>query len=421
MLVYKFGGASVKDASGIRNLCSIVSGTDARLFVVVSAMGKTTNMLERVVQTLFSGRRDEAMQLLESTVLRPHHAACSELGLDAECIASGVSGLREAVIRASEGHGQQYDKVYDSIVSYGEVLSTLIVSSYLRACGQDAVWLDMRALLRTDSTYREANVLHRESARLLGAATAESHRIYVSQGFIGANSQGDATTLGREGSDYSAALVGNMLDAESVTIWKDVPGILNADPRVMPDAVLIPELTYYDAVELAYSGAQVIHPKTIRPLENKSIPLYVKPFANPDARGTRISGEAHQPIGVPVVIERHEVVLITIRPLDFAFVMEESLPHVFSVLQQHGLKVSLIQSSAVTVSIAVNASRRISEAIDYLRASYRVSYNDGLTLLTIRQTNAEVESRLAPKDGVLLEQRTRKTVKYLYMDNRPPR
>lgn len=415
MIVYKFGGASVKNSDGIRNLSKIVSEANAPICVVVSAMGKTTNALECVVRTLFDGKASEAYELLNSTVIVPHLATARQLGLDTQKLENEIDNLKDSFQMVSHGHGQLYDKVYDCIVSYGEVLSTRIVADYLQLAGNDAHWLDMRKLLRTDSTFREANVVIRDSQKLLLNAIAdEPHNIYVLQGFIGANSQGNPTTLGREGSDYTAALVGNMTDAESVTIWKDVPGILNADPRVMKDAVLIPELTYYDAVELAYSGAQVIHPKTIRPLENKSIPLYVKPFMEPDAKGSVIAGTKKCRIEVPVVIRRNNLTLITIRPLDFAFVMEESLPNIFSVLKQHNLKVSIIQSSAVTISIAVDNSSHIEEAIEFLRASYRVSYNQGLTLLTIRQTNKEIERRLKPETQIMIEQRTRNTVKFLY-------
>lgn len=405
----------MRDADAIRNVVRIISDVHEELCIVVSAMGKTTNALESVVATLFDGRCSEALRLLENTIIAPHYETAASLAIDSRNLEAQITALREAVMKAAEGHGQLYDKVYDSIVSYGEILSTRIVADYLCACGMDAQWLDMRTLLQTDSTYRDANVvMYASEDKLNTAIRSGKHKIYVLQGFIGGNSNGDPTTLGREGSDYTAALVGNMLNAASVTIWKDVPGILNADPRVMPDALLIPELTYYDAVELAYSGAQVIHPKTIRPLENKSIPLYVKPFNDPKAPGSVITNTTKHPIDVPVVILRCNQVLITIRPLDFAFVMEDSLPDIFGILQQHHLKVSVIQSSAVTISIAVDASRHIAAAIDFLRASYRVNYNEGLTLLTIRQTNQHIEDKLKPEGDIMLVQRTRKTVKILY-------
>ena len=249
---------------------------------------------------------------------------------------------------------------------------------------------------------------------MLRAAVAESvAQVFVVQGFIGGTKDGLRTTLGREGSDYTAALVGNMLDAESVTIWKDVPGILNADPRLMAHTVLIPRLSYNDAVELAYSGAQIIHPKTIRPLENKRIPLYVKPFADPTAAGSVISAETTAHIEVPVYIWRKNQILITLRAKDFAFVLEESLSHIFEIIHRHRLKVSLIQSSAVTISVCVDQLTYLPAAIEELQAGYKVTYNDGLSLLTIRGTTPEIIAEETQGKTVLLSQTTRRTARFV--------
>jgi aspartate kinase len=300
------------------------------------------------------------------------------------------------------------------LVSYGEIISTSIVSAYLAESGIENSWLDMRKLLVTDSNHREANVRMIESQmRLKKAVDFNQNRIYVGQGFIGANIKGEPTTLGREGSDYSAAVVGNLLDAENVTIWKDVPGILNADPRIFDNTVHIPELTYLDAVELAYSGAQIIHPKTIKPLENKHIPLYVRPFSNPTEAGSVIKATADKPIDVPILILRKNQVLVTVRPRDFSFVLEESLSKAFTIMNKHRLKVSLIQSSAISISVCVDKTRYLTDALDELGNEFKVTYNEGLELLTIRGINDEIVQKTTTDRTILLSQRTRRIGRFL--------
>jgi aspartate kinase len=310
--------------------------------------------------------------------------------------------------------GDDYDRCYDHLVSYGEVISTTIVSAFLMDSGIDNCWLDMRLLLMTDSNFREANVRMEESAiRMKAAVDFGKHRIFVGQGFIGSNSKGDPTTLGREGSDYTAAVVGNLLDAESVTIWKDVPGILNADPRIFENTVHIPELTYNDAVELAYSGAQIIHPKTIKPLENKHIPLFVRPFGAPHEAGSVIKSTTSKSIDVPVLILRKNLVLVTVRPRDFSFVLEESLSKAFAVFHKHRLKISMIQSSAVSISVCVDNSRYLNAALDELGNDFKVNYNEGLELLTIRGTNDQIISDTTTGRTIMMSQRTRRIARFL--------
>jgi aspartate kinase len=294
------------------------------------------------------------------------------------------------------------------------VISTTIVSAFLQDNGIENCWLDMRKLLMTDSNFREANVRMEESAQKMKAvADFKKFRIYVGQGFIGSNSKGDPTTLGREGSDYTAAVVGNLLDATSVSIWKDVPGILNADPRIFENTVHIPELSYNDAVELAYSGAQIIHPKTIKPLENKKIPLFVRPFSTPDQPGSVIKDHIAKHIDVPVLILRKNLVLVTIRPRDFSFVLEESLSKAFAVFNKHRLKISLIQSSAVSISICVDNTRYLNAALDELGNDFKVSYNDNLELLTIRGINDEIMNETTHGREILLSQKTRRIGRFL--------
>ena len=414
MKVYKFGGASVRTAEGIRNIARIVSGVDDNLFIVVSAMGKTTNAMEAVLDFFMKADREGALQKL-SEVEYYHDLVITDLFLERKNGVRAVKPLFDELKKIiNHGVGDDYDRWYDRLVSFGEVISTKIVSAFLEESGINNAWLDMRGLLVTDSNYREANVRMTESqARLQQAADFSQNRIYIGQGFIGANIKDDPTTLGREGSDYSAAVVGNLLNAESVSIWKDVPGILNADPRIFDNTVLIPELTYLDAVELAYSGAQIIHPKTIKPLENKQIPLYVRPFGNPDEAGSVIKATTEHPINVPVLILRKNQVLVTIRPRDFSFVLEESLSKAFGVMTKHRLKVSLIQSSAISISVCVDNTRYLSGALDELGNDFKVTYNEGLELLTIRGIMNEIVEKTTRKRTILLSQRTRRTGRFL--------
>jgi len=414
MKVYKFGGASVRSAEGIRNIARIVSGVNENLFIVVSAMGKTTNALEIVLDSFMKANHEASLQKLEEVELY-HHEIINEIFENTITGKNTIEPLFDELKKQiSEGVGDDYDRWYDRLVCYGELISTKIVSAFLSESGIDNAWLDMRTLLVTDSNYREANVRMDESQnRLQKAVDFKKHTVFIGQGFIGANIKGDSTTLGREGSDYSAAVVGNLLNAESVTIWKDVPGILNADPRLFENTIHIPELTYLDAVELAYSGAQIIHPKTIKPLENKNIPLFVRPFNSPTEAGSVIKSITEKPIDVPVLILRKNQVLITIRPRDFSFVLEESLSKAFVIMHKHRLKIALIQSSAVSISVCVDNSRYLSEALDELGNEFKVSYNDGLELLTIRGINDEIVEKTTSGRSILLTQRTRRSGRYL--------
>ena len=414
MKVYKFGGASVKDAKGVRNLEKIVRMETDDLMVVVSAMGKTTNALERVVAFLDAGKEEEALAQWVD-IIDFHVAIMKELGLQP---GSDIRLQGEIPYDPT----LPYDENYDQVVSMGELLSTQIVAVYLLKQGLSVEWWNMPKLLRTDDTWREAKVDDATSRATIRAGWERPNRphIVVAQGFIGGTADGHRTTLGREGSDYTAALMGNYLDAESVTIWKDVPGILNADPRIEPNTVLIPSLRYQDAVELAYSGAQVIHPKSIRPLENKQIPLLVKPFGDPTADGSCISAEGIGPIDVPVYIWRKNQILITMRAKDFAFVLEESLSTIFDSIRRHRLKVSLIQSSAVTISVCVDNTRFVPEAIEELKQHFNVTYNDGLSLLTIRGTTPAILEQAKAGRTIMLSQTTRRTARLVVKEEIVP-
>ena len=409
MKVYKFGGASVKDASGVRNLREIVAQASDDLMVVISAMGKTTNALERVVAAL--AKDDESTAENEWLgILDQHVYIMRDLGLRPN------EDVRLPLM-PEYNKEWSYDQNYDQIVSLGEIMSTQIVAVFLLKSGIPTEWWNMPKLLQTDDTWREAQVDLQTSAQIIRAGWERAARphVVVAQGFIGGTAAGLRTTLGREGSDYTAALLGNFLNAESVTIWKDVPGILNADPRLVADTVKIDKLTYHDAVELAYSGAQVIHPKTIRPLENKKIPLYVKPFGDPTAAGSVITENAES-IHVPVYIWRMNQVLITLRAKDLAFVLEESLSHIFQIIHANRLKVSLIQSSAVTISVCVDNTRFVPQAIEQLQDMYRVTWNENLSLLTVRGTTPEILKREQEGRDILLSQLTRRTAKLVIKD-----
>ena len=412
MKVYKFGGASVKDAEGVKNLLSIVRQTTDDLVVVVSAMGKTTNALERIVDTIGQGDK-QGVDRLWKELLAYHEQIAADLGVKVkEVVADDVLG---AVMAHRNAKDAGYDDLYDTIVSVGELMSTSIVAAYLNQQGIQAQLWNMPELLITDGSFREAVVNMQASEQKMQRAWHDPYRsrVIVAQGFIGGTDSGHRTTLGREGSDYTAALIANFLNAESVTIWKDVPGILNADPRIEQNTVLIPELNYFEAVELAYSGAQVIHPKTIRPLENKHIPLYVRPFMQPDQPGTIIKAAPTEPVNVPVYIWRKEQVLVTMRAKDFSFVLEDSLTRIFDVISRYRLKVSLIQSSAVTVSVCVDNSRSLPKALQLLSERFAVTYNEHLSLLTIRGTTPELIEKERQGRTILLSQLTRRTAKFV--------
>ena len=412
MKIYKFGGASVRNAEAIRNVAQIIRSAEEELLVVVSAMGKTTNALEQLLHTILNETKKQA-QALWTNIVNEHQAVAHELGLDFKQI------VPEDILASVPAHfnaqNAPYDDLYDSIVSVGELMSSAIVSAYLNATGENTMWWYIPDLLITDSTYREANVNNTASAQKVRTAWKNVYRtrVVVTQGFIGGDVTGHRTTLGREGSDYTAALLAAYLNAESVTIWKDVPGVLNADPRLCEQTVLIPELSYKDAVELAYSGAQIIHPKTIRPIANKQIPLYVRPFNAPTEKGSAILSNPEQPIDVPVYIWRENQVLVTMRAKDFSFVLEDSLTDIFEIICQCRLKVSLIQSSAITVSVCVDQSPRLTEAMERLRKNYSVNYNEQVALLTIRGVTPQIIEEQQRTHTVLLSQLTRRTAKFV--------
>lgn len=418
MKVYKFGGASVKDAEGIRNLCKIVSGEQGKLVIVVSAFGKTTNALERVLKAWLAGSEDYVNILNE--IYDAHIDVITKLFVTGSEIKGKIdlsfSILREYLLGKSKGN---YDFEYDQVVSYGEVWSTLIVSEFLRIDHNDLEWCDIRRVLLTDDRYRDANILWSESTkRVRRVFDFSTKRIYVTQGFIGGTVSGDTTTLGREGSDYTAAILANMLDAGSVVVWKDVPGILNADPKWFPDAAKLDELTYKEAVEMSFSGAKVIHPKTIKPLHNKNIPLFVRSFLAPEETGTIIKADVTLRTIEPVFIKKENQILISILPKDFSFVMGDNLSRIFHSFMDHGIKVNLVEASAISIDVCVDDERaKVDFLIGDLKEEYSAVYNEHVELLSVRHSTPQSIERITADREILIEQRTRSTARFVVRKN----
>ena len=412
MKVYKFGGASVRNADGVRNLRKIID-EEQHLFIIVSAMGKTTNALEKVFEGLQKG--DKALSKEHIDTLRTYHAEIIDDLWHGHKSLPAVDALfdeLEQVATETRYEASDAELWYDAIVSYGELVSTTIISEYLNYAGVPNRWIDMRRCFVTEQRHKDAGVDIEASAPLLKARLAECREtIFIGQGFIGGAPDGTTTTLGREGSDYSAAVVANILDAESMSVWKDVDGVLNADPKIFPDAVRIAELNYLDTIELAYSGAQIIHPKTIKPLQNKNIPLYVRPFGDKRKPGTVIRGLS-APVDVPILILKKDQVLLTIRSRDFSFVLEEKFATIFSLLERYRIKANLIHNSAVNLSLCVDNSWHIDEAVEALReAGFDVMKAGEMELLTVRGYTEELWHRYARGPQVFIRQATQSTVR----------
>ena len=417
MKVYKFGGASVRNADGVRNLAHIVEGEDS-LFIIVSAMGKTTNALERVFGHMQKGEKEMANEEIKQ--IQAYHAEIiDELWgehTDINEVTLLFGQLRnivnDIVYRSSDA-----ELWYDTIVAFGELISTTIISKYLNHIGTRNRWIDMRTTLLTNQRHKDANVDIKASKHRLRAAIENTGvGVFVGQGFIGGAPDGTTTTLGREGSDYSAAVVANILTAESMSVWKDVEGVLNADPKIFKDAVKIDALNYLDTIELAYSGAQIIHPKTIKPLQNKNIPLYVRPFSDKTKPGTVINGEAER-VKLPILIYKRDQVLLIIRSKDFSFVMEEKFGVIFSLLDSYRIKTHLINNSAVDLGLCVDASWHIDELIKALNEEdFEVEKIDNVGLLTIRNYNVDLYERYVESQQHIVRQVNPESVRVVLRD-----
>jgi aspartate kinase len=414
MIVYKFGGASVKDAGAIRNLKEIISSANENLVVVVSAFGKTTNSLEKVFKTWMAG--DESYKGLLEEIYSYHLSIAEELFPSGN---SGKSRIDISFAKLEEylktSKRSDYDFEYDQVVSYGEIWSTLLVAAFLQKSGLKAEWIDIRGILITDDRFRDADILWNEStARVKSVFGFKGTDVYVTQGFIGSTIAGQTTTLGREGSDYTAALLANMLDAERVVVWKDVPGLLNADPKWLSDASRLEEVSYREAVEMTFSGAKVIHPKTIKPLHNKNIPLHVKSFLAPEEIGTIIKSDTVRKHGFPVFIKKEDQIMISILPKDFSFAMGENLSRIFYLFIRHGIKVNMVEASAISIDVCIDDERtRVESLIADLKTEFTAAYNDNVEMLSIRHYTPEAISRITNDREILLEQRTRNSVRFV--------
>ena len=411
MKIFKFGGASVKDADNVRNVAQVlrtVGYTDSLL--IASAMGKTTNALEVVVHNYFQNRFDlaESVQLVKEY----HLAIIKELFTDLNhAVYAVVDELFESLTSfLLNNKSPNYNFVYDQIVSYGELLSTTILHHYLQSCSIDNTWIDARNLVKTDTTYRDANVQWDITCDAITQAI-DKKELYITQGFIGSDYNGFSTTLGREGSDYSAAIFAYALNAESVTIWKDVPGVLNADPRYFEETTLLEQISYQEAIELAFYGASVIHPKTLQPLRQKEIPLYVKSFVNPTLAGTSVSrGTDLKPV-IPCFIVKKNQLLISLSSKDFSFIMEQNISDIFKLFCEYNIKVNVIQNSAISFSVCVEDKFNHFEELRHkLNDQYRVSYNENVSLYTIRHFDETSADRILQDKTLLLKQVNRETM-----------
>ena len=411
MRIYKFGGASVKDASGVKNLVKILNelGSDKTL-IVVSAMGKMTNSLEFVVKNYFENQKELDYSLNEIFIF--HNNILNELfSENNHPIYSEIKEIFENLkVFLKRNKSPNYSFVYDQVVSFGEIVSTKIINSYLNYVNIKSNWLDSRLLIKTDSKYRDANLNWQVTQNNISNKVNNS-LLNVTQGFIASDDNNFSTTLGREGSDYSAAIFAYCLNAESVTIWKDVPGVLNADPRVFKKPELLNKISYTEAIELAFYGASVIHPKTLQPLQKKEIPLYVKSFLDPFSQGTAISRGIKIDPKIPCFIVQRNLSLLKLSSLDFSFIVEDNISDIFQILHENKMKVDLIQNSAISFSVCVyDKYYRLKELLSILKATYKVECTENVSLFTIRHFNENSSKEILKNNKLLLEQRTKETL-----------
>ena len=418
MQVFKFGGASVKDANAVKNVTTVLNLFKGQpLVVVISAMGKSTNALEAIHQSIIEN--DGLLDQHISTFTKFHDEIIDELfELDRPWLKEHVAKLFTQVRELS---GKEFtgnaDQLYDHVVSIGELTSTLIIDNHLKCSGVNSIWVDARNLLKTDSNFKEGRINwdtteHLIQSQLMPNISPSS--VIITQGFIASDSNNETTTLGREGSDYSAAIFAYCLNAESMTIWKDVPGVLNADPRKYTDAVKLDQVSYHEAIELAYYGASVIHPRTIQPLQRKNIKMWVKSFVNPKDKGTVISEDAVTNTTIPSYINQTGQWLITIATKDFSFIVEEHLSQIFELFAKHKVKIDIMQNSAIYFTVAVhNVEWRLLNLLEDLKGIFNVKYNTNAELITIRHYNEGIIAQLIKDREVYMEQKTRETYRVL--------
>tara|TARA_B100000900_G_scaffold61413_1_gene46788 strand:+ start:251 stop:1501 length:1251 start_codon:yes stop_codon:yes gene_type:complete len=411
MRIFKFGGASVKDAEGIHNMYRVLEQTGHKqTLIVVSAMGKTTNAFEKLIEAYFDDAKQMESQLNE--IIDYHLGIMNEIFNHPkhdvfDQVKQRFDRLRTFLKNNKSPH---YSFVYDQVVSTGELVSTTIITHFLNEKGIAANWLDARECIQTDNSYRDANVDWDKTEKAI-REKVNPDQFYITQGFIGSDDNNFTTTLGREGSDYTAAIFAYCLNTNSVTIWKDVPGVLNADPRHFESTQLLHHISYQEAIELAFYGASVIHPKTLQPLQRKEIPLHVKSFINPSDEGTKVSkGVAIDP-HIPCYIVKNNLALIKLSSLDFSFIIEKNISDIFAMLHKYKMKVDLIQNSAISFSVCVfDKFGKIEELLHELRGRFQVDYKPNVSLYTIRHFQPESAAFLLRKNELLLEQRTQETM-----------
>lgn len=418
MQVYKFGGASVKDADAVRNVTEILKENNFNeKVVVISAMGKTTNALEDVINQYYSN--DTTWEKTLDNVFEKHlqiiNALYSNGGHD-KAVADVkvlVEGVRKFL---KENNSRNYNYIYDQVVSLGEYISTTIVSDYANSIGLKNTLLDVKQVLFTDNAYTEGKVDFKKTEEAIKNKVAELTKtgFVITQGFVGSTPEGFATTLGREGSDYTASIFAYSTDAERMTVWKDVEGIMNADPKEFKEAQFLSEITYHEAIEMTYYGASVIHPKTIKPIQNKNIPLEVRSFVNYNKRGSVISANANTNFLPPIIIWKRNQVLLSFSAKDFSFIAEEHLSKVFSTFAENRLRINLMQNAAISFSIAVDFKKeKIENVIEQLQNDFSITRNDSLTLLTIRHYNQGIIDKLTKDKDILVRQISRTTIQLL--------
>jgi aspartate kinase len=428
MKVFKFGGASVKDAQGIKNVAEIIKlFPGENLVVVVSAMGKTTNALEDLTRAYTKNKGDKTEIL--NDIKNYHYQEIDNLfGDENASVKQAVNVIFAEIEKRFEvTPSANYDLVYDQIVSQGELLSSIIVSHYLHKVGIGHEWFDARKLIRTDSTFREGRVDWDASQKLVNQHLIPyfigqiGNRVAITQGFIGSTQINLTTTLGREGSDYTAAILAYLLDAKDVTIWKDVAGVMNADPKKYADAVKLNKISFQEAIELSYYGASIIHPKTIKPLQNKGIPLLVNSFLSPNEKGTIIQESTQYDHLLPSFIFKTNQVLISIIPRDFSFIIEHNLRDIFDVFASLNIRVNLMQNSALSFSVSVDYNEdKFDELLKRLQENYKVKYNTGVELVTIRHYNEQTIQRVTEHKEILVSQRSRHTARMIIRDKVNP-
>ncbi len=411
MRVFKFGGASVKDAEAVKNVVRVLQevGHEDTL-VVISAMGKTTNAMEKVAKAYFDDKSKVSAALQE--VADYHHTILSELfESNAHPVYEKVKTLFEEVKGfLTWNKSPKYAFVYDQVVGYGELLSTTIISTYLNEVGLANTWVDVRSLIKTDSNYRDAYVNWDRTQQEV-SQRVDMSKLNITQGFLGSDENNFTTTLGREGSDYTAAILAYCLNAESVTIWKDVPGVLNADPRNFDKAELLDQISYREAIELAFYGASVIHPKTLQPLQRKEIPLLVKSFVNPKGPGTTVGKGVDISPKIPCFIVKKNQVLLKLSSLDFSFIVENNISEIFKLFHDHRMKVDLIQNSAISFSVCLdNKFNGLESMLNELKRKFKVVCHEDVSLYTIRHFDDKSVASLQNGRSVLVEQRGRETV-----------